>query len=150
MFWGCITYHGIGTFTEVQGNINSRKYIEVLDNQLWPVLARHFPTDDYLFQEDNAPVHTSRETKRWKTENNIKTMTWPSQSPDINIIENVWRTIKIRLQRDVHEIDSRAKLVAKVNEIWTSLAPHYIKSLYASIPRRLLQVIRSKGHATKY
>ena len=47
MFWGCITYQGVGTFTEVEGNINSRKYINILDTYLWSVIARHFPTDEY-------------------------------------------------------------------------------------------------------
>jgi hypothetical protein len=47
MFWGCITYQGVGTFTEVEGNINSRKYINILDAYLWPVIARHFLSDEY-------------------------------------------------------------------------------------------------------
>jgi hypothetical protein len=42
MFWGCITYQG--TFTEVEDNINSRKYINILDTYLLLVIARHFPT----------------------------------------------------------------------------------------------------------
>ena len=42
MFWGFITYQG--TFTEVENNINSRKYINILDTYLFPVIARHFPT----------------------------------------------------------------------------------------------------------
>jgi hypothetical protein len=60
-----------------------------------------FPTDTYLFQDDNAPVHASRETERWKQENNIKHVTWPYQSSDHNIIENMWHTIKIRLQSQI-------------------------------------------------
>jgi transposase len=75
MFWGCITNQGVGTFTEVESNINSRKYFNILDTYVWPVIARHFPNDEYLFQDYNAPVHASRETKRWKQENNIKCMT---------------------------------------------------------------------------
>lgn len=150
MFWGCITHEGIGTFTEVDGIINSRKYIEILDSNLWPVLVCHFSTNDYLFQEDNAPVHTSNETKRWKTENGIKCLTWPSQSSDINVIENVWRTIKIKLQKEINDIKNRQDLVCKVKEIWASLPTHYIQSLYSSIPKRLRQVIRARGHATKY
>jgi hypothetical protein len=77
-------------------------------------------------------------------------MTWPSQSPDLNIIENMWHTIKIRLQSQITDVKNRIQLVAKMKEIWTSLPQHYIQSLYASIPKRLCQVIRSKGHATKY
>ena len=150
MLWGCITYQGVGIFTQVWCNINSRKYINILDTYLWPVIARHFPTDEYLFQDDNAPVHAYSETKRWKQENDIKCMTWPSQSPDLNIIKNVWRTIKIHLQSQITDVKNKTQLVAKMKEIWISLPRHYIRSLYASIPKRLCQVIRSKGHATKY
>jgi hypothetical protein len=128
---GCITYQGVGTFTEVEENINSRKYINILYTYLWPVIAGHFPTDEYLFPDDNAPVHAYRETKRWKQ-------------------ENVWCTIKIRLQSQITDVKNRTQLVAKMKEIWTSLPQHYIRSLYATIPKRLSQVIRSKGHATKY
>jgi len=32
-------------------------------------------------------------------ENEIKTMEWQAQSPDLNIIENVWLKIKIELQK---------------------------------------------------
>ena len=66
-------YVAIGTLSHVDGNINSRKYTEILDNNFWPVIAK-FPQDRrYIFQEDNAPVHTSRESYRQKTENGIDT-----------------------------------------------------------------------------
>jgi len=35
MFWGCITYFGVGTLTPVVGNINSEKYISILDDNLY-------------------------------------------------------------------------------------------------------------------
>jgi len=47
-----VTYQGVRTFTEVEGNINSWKYINILDTYLWPVIAHHFPTYEYLFQDD--------------------------------------------------------------------------------------------------
>ena len=57
MFWGCISYYGVGTLTPVDGNLNSEKYINILDDNLWSVIAQHFPTSSYIFQEDNAPCH---------------------------------------------------------------------------------------------
>ena len=40
MFWGCICKDGVGTITDVEGNITSAKYIDILDNNLWPVVAK--------------------------------------------------------------------------------------------------------------
>ena len=55
MIWGCITYEGVDTLTVVDGNINTHKYIEVSDNFVWPVIARHCPDDNYVLQDDNTP-----------------------------------------------------------------------------------------------
>jgi hypothetical protein len=49
--------YGPGTLCKVQGNINAQKYINILDNHLWPVIARHFPANNCIFQDDNGPVH---------------------------------------------------------------------------------------------
>jgi hypothetical protein len=57
MIWGCITWYGVGTLCKVDGNV---KYRDILDNHLWPVLARHFADKPYRFQDDNAPVHRAR------------------------------------------------------------------------------------------
>ena len=81
--------YGVGTLTPVVGNLNSEKYKNILDDNLWPVIAQHFPTSRYIFQEDNVPCHESRRTNQWKTENDIPTLEWSPQSPDLNIIENV-------------------------------------------------------------
>ena len=77
-------------------------------------------------------------------------MIWPSQSLDLNITENVWRTIKIRLQNPITDVKNRIKLVVKMKEICISPPQNYVRSLYASIPKRLCHVIRSKGHAIKF
>jgi hypothetical protein len=39
---GCICKDGVnvGTMTDVEGNINSAKYIDIFDNNIWPVVAK--------------------------------------------------------------------------------------------------------------
>jgi len=44
MFWGCISYFGV-----VDGNINSEKYISILDDNVWPVVARYFANNPWMF-----------------------------------------------------------------------------------------------------
>jgi hypothetical protein len=52
MFWGCIAYNGVGTIIHINGNMNSVKYIEPLDNNLWQrlltVLEERLSTDVLL------------------------------------------------------------------------------------------------------
>lgn len=150
MVWGCVTWEGVGTVTAVNGNINAEKYQETLDENLWPVIARHFPAGNFLFQQDNAPVHRARSTQQFLHRNNINTLSWPAQSPDLNIIENLWLLIKTKLQTRVGRIGSKDDLFREIIDIWTAITTDYVRSLYRSIPRRLLSVIRLKGHLTKY
>ena len=140
----------MGTLVPVTGNINSQKYIDVLETNLWPVVAKTFPNQPWIFLDDNATPHTSQATRQWKIDNQIPTMTWPAQSPDINIIENVWRALKVQVNKRAHTIKTQQKLIDTVLEIWTSFPRAYIRSLYHSIPTRLRQVVRVNGCITKY
>lgn len=74
--------------------IYAQKYIEIIDNHLWSVVAAHFPSNDYLFQDENVPVHKARSVKEFMEQENIMTMQCLAQSPDLNIIENCWRKLK--------------------------------------------------------
>jgi uncharacterized protein YuzB (UPF0349 family) len=42
MVWGCLTYYGVGTLAFIDGNMNSQKYIQTLDDNIWPVVTKHF------------------------------------------------------------------------------------------------------------
>lgn len=140
----------MGTLVPIDGNIDSRKYVKVLDENLWPVVCKNFAGRQFIFQDDNAPVHRSLLTRLWKKEHHISSFTWPAQSPDINVIENVWKVIKVHVQKDLSHIKSRQDLIESVLKAWSKLHRTYIRQLYESIPRRIRSVIAQKGSITKY
>ena len=51
---GCICKEGVGTITNVEGNINSAKCVDILDNNRLPVVLK-FENYQWIFQEDSAP-----------------------------------------------------------------------------------------------
>ena len=116
-------------------------------------MAGHCPTFSYKplhIPRGQCPCHESRRTNQWKTENDIPTLEWHPQSPDLDIIENVWKVIKTKVQRRIDDIRNAEDLKTVVAEIWTSLQLHCIRSLYDSLPRRLWVVLRARGNITKY
>jgi len=42
------------------------------------------------FQEDKGTPHKGKKATLWKRENGISVLDWPSNSPDLGIIENAW------------------------------------------------------------
>ena len=81
MIWGCICYHGVGPLAAVEGNINSAKYIDILDKNVWPVVVWYFEGKEYLFMDDNAPVHRAHIVYNYKDQNEVTSVEWPAQSP---------------------------------------------------------------------
>ena len=83
------------------------------------VVVRHFSDRPWIFQEDNAPCHVALRANKWKEENGIRILLWPPQSPYLNIIENVWKVLKIQVHKRLREIKNADDLRRVVLDIWT-------------------------------
>ena len=59
-----------------------------------------FPDGDGIFQVDNAQINATHVVKNWyvKHEIGLKHMEWPSQYPNLNIIEHLWCVFERKLE----------------------------------------------------
>ncbi len=148
MLWGCFSAKGPGRLICVKERMNGAMYREILSENLLPSARALKMKRGWVFQHDNDPKHTARATKEWLRKKHFKVLEWPSQSPDLNPIENLWRELKVRVaQRQPQNITALEEICM---EEWAKIPATVCENLVKTYRKRLTSVIANKGYITKY
>jgi hypothetical protein len=155
--WGCFAGHSVGRLHRIYGIMNKHVYKDILETVAKPSCEEMFPADqdgdhDYMFQQDNDPKHTSKMCRRWLKRNmnliHEEPKDWPSQSPDLNPLENLWAYLDSMTKDRI--CNTEDELFACLEEAWYSIPVDYLRKLALSMPNRIEAVLQAKGGATKY
>lgn len=146
MIWGCVAYFGVGDMCWVEGNMNAEYYEQVL--RKYVIASRRWYKMDpttFMFQHDNARIHTTTNVNDFLSKAGIDVMEWPPNSPDINPIERIWARIKQLLFLSRTRPANLQELFDRVEDIWASMSVKFIRKLYKELPARMEDLVRTKG-----
>lgn len=144
LVWGAIKGDGTRVIVKCPKTLNSENYANILEQGLPSIY-----NSENIFMQDGARCHTSRYTINYlETKNILLLSDWPPQSPDLNVIENLWTILKRNVGR--HYSANKDALWMNIMDEWNAIPNETISTLYTSIPNRLSCVRKARGYQTKY
>ena len=98
----------------------------MLHKHFLPDCRTLYPQNNYVFQQDGAPSHTSRASPDYLTENTnqfIKNDEWPPQSADCNPMDYaIWDMLSERVYAGrVHKF-TEPELTQKILKVWQEIS----------------------------
>jgi hypothetical protein len=57
MVWAAASWYSLSP-TTTHGRVTAREYVDMLENQVLPMIQTLFPNNDSIFQNDCAPSNT--------------------------------------------------------------------------------------------
>ena len=151
MVWGCVSFDCKMDLIDIRGNLNGRRYVdEILEPHVEPHMDNHALNDRPIFMQDGATPHTARISQGFLHDAAIDVMLWPSKSPDLNIIENLWSHISRSINALPERPRNAAQLRDAVHDKWRALSQARVQRLVRSLHRRVRAVVEADGGHIPY
>ena len=145
--WGCLSSSGVGDLIKTEGRLTGKRYVDILRHHA-VCSGMKLIGHNFILQQDNDPKHCSRAVKNYLNEMAEELMTWPPQSPDLNIIEHIWDYLDRKKVK--HGPRNAEECFEVLQREWHIIPQNFITNLYESIPRRISAVIKAKGGRSRY
>ena len=147
MVFGMFSSQGTTPFVRLQTRVNAQIYKNIVQDHVVPII-QNSGFDRATFMQDNAPCHKAKVVMSYLSEQDFEIIDWPLQSPDLNPIENLWKTLGVKVM-EINPTNTE-DLWVKLQEEWSKISIEDCQGLIRSCRQRCAAVIESKGPSTKY
>lgn len=141
MIFGAIGKNFKSNLVIINGTISASDYQKILEDSLVLEYMSKPGNESLVFQQDGASCHTASAGFVRKYCNLLGM--WPSNSPDLNVIEHLWSIIK-RAVEEVNPPDIQS-LIETIKNAWDGVQISVINNLVESFQRRCALVLTMKG-----
>ncbi|GBM77565.1 hypothetical protein AVEN_13314-1 [Araneus ventricosus] len=104
------------------------------------------------FQQDNETPHASRVATKWLQEHSydLRHFYRPSKSSEMNIIEDIWDFLLHAVEKRSPPPPTPMDLLTALQDSWCEFLPGYLQTLFESMPRRFVSLLRARVGLTRY
>ncbi|CAF1597843.1 unnamed protein product [Rotaria magnacalcarata] len=113
MIWASFGWGGKSSTCFINGRMNSNGYREVLKIPLVDI-DNAIGGSDWIFQQDNALVHRAKVNLAWFKSQKINVLPWPSLSPDLNHIKNLWGILSRKVCAEGKQFKTKEQFKAAI------------------------------------
>ncbi|GBL72259.1 Transposable element Tcb2 transposase [Araneus ventricosus] len=90
MVWGCMSAEGVGNLHFIDGMMGKYMYLGILKQNLKQRAEKMGILPHYKLYQVNDPKHNAHICRLWTLYQCPQVIRTPTQSPDLNPIENIW------------------------------------------------------------
>ena len=122
-------------------------YVSILKSQLLSAVQNMY-NKNWRLQQDNDPKHTPKVAQEFIARNRIKIVDWSTNSPDLNLVENVWKIVKdkveIRMPKNIEELKQF------LAEEWNAIPENVVNNLIQSMKIRCELILEKDGERISF
>ena len=151
--WGCIigsdfSFH----IFHVDDHFTAALYRYHLHRVWFPLFSEKYQNSEFIFQQDNAPIHTARIIKKYFEDTETVPLFWPACSPDLSPIETMWAILQNRISKRLRNTPALNKweLFQIAQEESQLIEKKTVEKLYIGMPKRIQMLQEHQHKAIKY
>ena len=119
MVFGMFSSQGTSPLVRLQTHVNAQIYKNIVQDHAVPII-QNSGFDRATFMQNNAPCHKAKVVMSYHSEQDFEIVDWPPQSPDLNHIENLWKTLGLKVTE--RNLTNTEDLWVKLQEEWSKIS----------------------------
>ena len=140
----------IGPFL-IRNTMNGERYLEMLRDQVWPIVSQWDNAADLIFMHDGAPPHFARPVREWLDQHFPQhwigrqgPQEWPARSPDLTPCDFfLWGWAKEQVYRA--KPGNLDELEAEIEQVFANVTQEFLRNAANNVPTRLAKLVANAG-----